>query len=265
MGEIVEAVLLGIVQGLTEFLPVSSSGHIEIMKYILNDDAIAEQSMMTTVFLHFATAISTIIVFRKDIVSLISRFLRPQKSSDRLFIWYILISMIPAVCIGLGFENLIETFFHRKIMLVGSMLIVTGIILYLSQRVVDTTKPIDSRSAFIIGIAQAIAILPGISRSGATIGTALLLNTNREAAARFSFLMVVPLIFGKIAKDLISGDMMLHMPSSTYLVAGFLSALITGILACSFMIRIVKRAKLDWFAGYCLLAGFSIIVFTLIK
>ncbi len=265
MGEIVEAVLLGIVQGLTEFLPVSSSGHIEIMKYILNDDSLAEQSMMTTVFLHFATAISTILVFRKDIFSIISRFFRPQDRSDRFFIWYIVISMIPAVCIGLGFESFIETFFHRKIILVGSMLIVTGIILFLSQKVIDTSKPIDARSAFIIGIAQAIAIVPGISRSGATIGTALILNTSREAAARFSFLMVVPLIFGKIAKDIISGDLTAHMPASTYLVAGFISALITGILACTFMIRIVKRAKLDWFAGYCLIIGFGIVVFTVIK
>ncbi len=265
MVEIIEAIILGVVQGLTEFLPVSSSGHIEIMKYILNDDAVAEQSMLTTVFLHFATAISTILVFRKDITSLIYRFFKPRDKSDRHFVCFIILSMIPAVVIGLGFEDFIETFFHRQILLVAFMLLVTGLILFLSQRVVDTTRPLTFGKAFIIGIAQAIAIIPGISRSGATIGTALLLNVRREEAAKFSFLMVVPLIFGKMAKDVLSGDLMNHMPSFSYLAAGFISALITGVLACTFMISIVKRAKLDWFAFYCIIVGICLIIFSVVQ
>lgn len=265
MWEYLEALVLGIVQGLTEFLPVSSSGHLEIMKFLLKDDSLAEQSMMTTVFLHFATALSTVVVFRKDILKLISNiFTNEDKGEARKYALYILISMVPAVIIGLLFDEILESFFHQKIFLVSLMLIVTGIILFISERIEVQEKSITVFRAAIIGIAQAVAITPGISRSGSTIATSLILGVDKAKAARFSFLMVIPLIFGKIAKDFLSGDLLAQMPSMTYLMIGFISAFITGIFACTFMIGIVKKAKLSWFAYYCFLAGGGLIVYNLV-
>jgi len=143
------------------------------------------------------------------------------------------------------------------------MLLVTGVILFVSERAQDKGQKLNTYSAITIGISQAIAILPGISRSGATISTALLLGVSRSEAARFSFLMVIPLIFGKIAKDLITGDLVSHMPSAEYLTVGFLAAFITGILACTLMIELVNRAKLSWFAFYCFIVGLSMIGYNL--
>lgn len=264
MAEYFEAFVLGVVQGLTEFLPVSSSGHIEIMKYLLNDDSLAEQSLMTTVFLHFATALSTIVVFRKDILRIITGLFSTEDNQHRKFSFYVIVSMIPAAIIGLMFDDLMESFFNKKLVLVSMMLIVTGLILYASEKIKVKKHPLNTWRALIIGIAQAIAITPGISRSGATIGTALLSGMDRESAARFSFLMVIPLIFGKIGKDLFSGDLIAHMPSWGYLCVGFIAAFITGIFACTFMIDIVKRAKLSWFAIYCFVVGCGLIIYKLV-
>lgn len=262
MWEYLEALVLGIVQGLTEFLPVSSSGHLEIMKFLLDDDSLAEQSMMTTVFLHFATALSTVVVFRDDIKDLLIKiFSNADQGEARKFGFYIFISMIPAVVIGLLFDEVLESFFHKQVLLVSFMLILTGLILFLSERIKVSEKPIDSVKAGIIGIAQAIAITPGISRSGATIATSLMLGIDKTQAARFSFLMVIPLIFGKIAKDLLSGDLLQYMPSFIYLIIGFFAAFFTGIFACTFMIGIVKKARLSWFAYYCFLVGGGLIFY----
>jgi len=259
MWELLEALILGIVQGLTEFLPVSSSGHLEITKYLLQNDSLAEQSMLTTVFLHFATAIATMVVFRKDIWDIITSLFSQNGHESRSFVAYIIISMIPAALVGVFFDEIIESFFHQKITFVGFMLLLTAVLLYLSERTSSGNKPVNVKSAIIIGFSQAVAILPGISRSGATIATALLLGVDKSKAARFSFLMVIPLIFGKIAKDLLSGDFSQNMPSSSYLIVGFLAAFITGILACTWMIKIVKNAKLSYFAIYCLIVGVSVI------
>ena len=261
MGEYFEALVLGIVQGLTEFLPVSSSGHLEIMKYLLDDDSLAQQSMMTTVFLHFATALSTIFVFRKDIIDIIKGVLDSNDKESKPFVFYIIVSMIPAAFIGVFFDDILESLFHKKIALVASMLLMTGIILLLSEWIKTKDRKINIMNAVVIGIAQAIAIMPGISRSGATIGTALMLGVDREKAARFSFLMVIPLIFGKIAKDLLSGELLAAMPSVSYLIIGFLGAFLTGVFACSFMINVVKRAQLSWFALYCFLVGGAILLY----
>jgi len=264
MNELLEALILGVVQGLTEFLPVSSSGHLEIMKYLMNDDSLAEQSMMTTVLLHFATALATIVVFRKDIVKILAGLISSDKVNDsKKFAVYVLMSMIPAAMVGVFLDDWIEKFFHREIILVSCMLLVTGVILFVSERAQDKGQKLNTYSAITIGISQAIAILPGISRSGATISTALLLGVSRSEAARFSFLMVIPLIFGKIAKDLITGDLVSHMPSAEYLTVGFLAAFITGILACTLMIELVNRAKLSWFAFYCFIVGLSMIGYNL--
>jgi len=262
MLDLFEALILGIVQGLTEFLPVSSSGHLEIFKFILNDDSLAEQSMLTTVFLHFATALATLFVFRKDVSSIIRNLFSTQLNKDHRFSFYIIVSMIPAAFVGFFLNDFIEQFFNKQLLLVGLMLLVTAAILLLSERIKTNTKDLNMGRSFLIGISQAIAVLPGISRSGATIGTSLLLGIEKEAAARFSFLMVVPLILGKIAKDMLSGDFMMNMPSFSYLCVGFIASFISGVIACKWMIKIVKKSKLSWFAYYCFILGISIIAFT---
>ena len=259
MSELVEAIILGIVQGITEFLPVSSSGHLELVKYALGDTSLAEESMLTTVFLHFATALATIFVFRKDILILIKQFFDKKENEGRQYALFIFISMIPAALVGYFMDDLIESFFHRQLTLVGVCLLFTGFLLWLSERIKTSNKKLNTTSAFIIGISQAIAILPGVSRSGSTIATSLLLGIEKKEAARFSFLMVIPLIFGKMAKDLLSGDFYNNMPSVTYLILGFLSAFLMGIWACRFMIKIVNASKLSWFALYCVIIGLSAI------
>lgn len=265
MIEFVEAIILGIIQGLTEFLPVSSSGHLELAKYALGDTSVAEQSMMTTVFLHFATAMATIFVFKNDIIDLIKKFFDKSTNEGRKYAAFIIISMVPAALVGFFMEDLIESFFHQQLKLVGACLLFTGFLLWISERIKTSQKSIGFGNAFIIGLSQAVAILPGISRSGSTIATSLMLGIDKKEAARFSFLMVIPLIFGKIAKDLISGDFFLHMPSPIYLILGFSAAFLTGIWACRFMIKIVSKSKLSWFAIYCTIVGLAAITLSFIK
>ncbi len=257
------AIILGIVQGLTEFLPVSSSGHIEIARFLFNDHSIGEQGLLMTVTLHFGTALATIIFFKDDIKEILSNLFSGQRESVQ-FSLNIILSMIPAAMIGILFEEEIESLFNKNILLVGSMLIITGILLLLADKAKTSKQGVSSSNAIIIGIAQAIAILPGISRSGATIATSTLLGIDRDKAARFSFLMVVPLIFGKMAKDLISGDISLQGVQTTPLLLGFIASLITGYFACKWMITLVKKAQLKYFAYYCfIIGGISAIYFSL--
>lgn len=258
MSELLEALLLGIVQGLTEFLPVSSSGHIEIAKVLLNDDSLAEQGMLVTVMLHFATALATMVVFRKDILDLIFKSLSANGATQRKYILYIIVSMVPAVFVGLFFEDLIEQLFNRNLLLIGLMLLITAVLLFFADKQRKLTGEISIGKATIIGIAQAIAIMPGISRSGATIASSILLGVERERAARFSFLMVIPLIFGKMAKEVLDGDFASNAPSMLYMIVGFSAAFIVGMLACIWMIEIVKRAQLKYFAYYCCIVAMAI-------
>jgi len=202
----IEAIVLGIIQGLTEFLPVSSSGHLEQAKAILGDTSVPEESLTFTVVLHFATALSTLVIFRKEVAEIFKGLFQFKWNDETEFSLKIIASMIPAVVIGLLFEKELESFFGGQILLVGFMLLVTALLLLLADKAKKTNKKVSFTSAEIIGISQAIAMLPGISRSGATISTSVLLGVDRNTAARFSFLMVVPLIVGKIAKDLLSGD-----------------------------------------------------------
>ncbi len=255
MEEIIRSIILGIVQGLTEFLPVSSSGHLELAKYILGDTSVAEQSLLMTVMLHAATAFSTIIVFRKDIAQIFGGLFQFQWNESTRYSLKIILSMIPAVLVGLLFEEELERLFDRQILLVGLMLLVTGILLFLADRARRTDKQVSYWNALLIGISQAIAILPGISRSGATISTSVLLGVDRERAARFSFLIVIPLILGKMAKDMFSGEMSFSGEQLFPIVAGFLAALLTGWLACLWMIKLVKNSKLSYFAIYCFIVG----------
>lgn len=252
--EILKAIILGIVQGLTEFLPVSSSGHLEIVKYILGEDAVGDESLILTVVLHFATALSTIVIFRKFIWELLQDIFRKEGKESRFFAGYIVLSMVPAALVGVFFEETMESLFNGNLILVCSMLIVTGILLFVADRANDTNKDIGWLSAFVIGISQAIAIIPGISRSGATISTSVLMGIDREKAARFSFLMVIPLIFGKITKDLLSGDLSsVSSISQSELLFGFIAAFFTGLLACTWMIKLVKSSNLRYFSYYCFL------------
>jgi undecaprenyl-diphosphatase len=253
--EIIDAIILGIVQGLTEFLPVSSSGHLEIGSAILGDDKIPEESLMFTIVLHFATALATLVVFRKDIVEIIEGLIKFQWNEETQFTVKIILSMIPAVIVGLFFEEELEQFFGGKITFVGFMLLVTAILLFLADRAKNTGKPVGFRNSVLIGLSQAVAMLPGISRSGATISTSVLLGIDKNKAARFSFLMVVPLIIGKIAKDILDGALTYNEASFGYLSAGFVAAFISGFFACTWMIQLVRKSKLTYFAIYCTIVG----------
>ena len=250
-----EALILGIIQGLTEFLPVSSSGHLEIVKAIQGSNLSDKSSMMMTVVLHFATALSTLVVFRKEVMEIIKGLFEFKMNEQFKFSVKIILSMIPAAIVGVFFDDIIETFFNGKMLLVGPMLILTGLLLFVANRAKNTVRKVSFSDSIIIGVSQAIAILPGISRSGATIGTSVLLGVDRERAARFSFLMVVPLIFGKMAKDLLSSEFASEGVSMTAISVGFIAAFVTGMIACTWMIAIVKRSKLSYFSYYCFLVG----------
>jgi len=253
--DIIDSIVLGIIQGLTEFLPVSSSGHLELGKAILGDESIPKESLLFTVVLHFATALSTIVVFRKDVWSIIKGLLKFEWNEDLEFASKIALSMLPAVLVGVFFESELETLFGGNILLVGCMLIVTAILLFFADRAKNTSKDISFKNAFVIGVSQAIAMLPGISRSGATISTSVLLGNDKTKAARFSFLMVVPLIFGKIAKDIIGGDLTYDSGNFMSLSVGFVAAFISGLFACTWMISLVKKSKLIYFSIYCVIVG----------
>ena len=255
-----EAFIVGIIQGLTEFLPVSSSGHLELAKALFGSEALPKESLLITVVLHFATALSTLVLFRKDILSIVKKTLSGEAEA-RIFTLSIILSMIPAAFIGFFFEEVIDSLFSGNLVLVGSMLLLTALLLVIADRSSATKKPLNLKSAFIIGISQAIAILPGISRSGATISTSVLLGLDKAQAARFSFLMVVPLIFGKIAKDLLSGDLFETQTPLITLLIGFIAAFLSGMLACKWMITLVRKSKLTYFALYCALVGISALVF----
>ena len=263
--DFIDSIILGIIQGLTEFLPVSSSGHLELGKAILGDQSVPKESLLFTVVLHFATALSTIVVFRKDIWSILKGILKFEWNDDLQFASKIAISMIPAVIIGVFFEKELEQLFVGNIMLVGCMLLVTALLLFLADKAKDTQKKVSFSNAFIIGVSQAIAMLPGISRSGATISTSVLLGNDKTKAARFSFLMVVPLIFGKIAKDILSGDLTYDSANFLPLSAGFIAAFVAGLFACTWMISLVKKSKLSYFAIYCSVVGIVAISYSFLN
>lgn len=261
--EIINAIILGVIQGLTEFLPVSSSGHLEIAKKILGQEIVAEKSLLMTVVLHFATALATLLVFKNEVLSIAKGILLFDFKNDEFkFSLKIILSMIPAVFIGLIFNKEIEQLFSFGIFYIGVMLMITGILLLLADKSKPSNKNINYKDALLIGISQAIAIIPGISRSGATISTSVLLGIDKETSARFSFLMVVPLIFGKMFQDFFSGNIIYDDTIFTSLLAGFSASLITGFFACKLMITIVKKSKLKYFSIYCFLIGLLTLIFS---
>ncbi|MCH8546081.1 MAG: undecaprenyl-diphosphate phosphatase [Cryomorphaceae bacterium] len=252
-----EAVVLGIIQGLTEFLPVSSSGHIELGKAILGSD-LGDENLLFTVVVHGATALSTLVVFRKDVREILSDLSLKKMTLGNRFAIGVIISMIPAAIVGLALEDQFDAYFNGNVLLVGSMLFITGLLLFLADKAKKTEKAVNNTHAIVIGIAQAIAILPGISRSGATISTSVMLGIDREKAARFSFLMVIPLIMGKMLLDvrsMIKGDISQESVSVAALSVGFAVSFLVGIIACKWMIALVKRANLKYFAYYCFAVG----------
>lgn len=263
--DIFEAIILGIIQGLTEFLPVSSSGHLELAKAILGDTSVPEESLTFTVVLHFATALSTLVIFRKEVGEILKGLFQFTWNNELKFSLKIIISMIPAVLVGLLFEEQLESFFGGKILLVGVMLLLTALLLLLADKAKNTTKEVSFSNSIIIGVSQAIAMLPGISRSGATISTSVLLGIDRTKAAKFSFLMVVPLIFGKIGKDVLSGDLNFQSSEIIPISAGFMAAFLAGLVACKWMIAIVKKSKLSYFSIYCAIVGFIAIGYALLN
>lgn len=257
-----EALILGIIQGLTEFLPVSSSGHLELGKAILGVNA--EKSLAFTVVVHGATVLSTIVVFYKDILQLLKGLFAFKWNEETIYVVKIFISMIPVIILGIFFKEQIEGFFTGDILLVGSMLIITSLLLASTYVIKSNERKISYADSFIIGIAQAFAVMPGISRSGATISTGLLLGNRKANIARFSFLMVLIPILGANFKDIYDGGMtgedgMGMIP----LIVGFMAAFISGLLACRWMIGIVKKGNLIYFAIYCFIIGSIAIVYSI--
>jgi len=255
-----EALILGIVQGLTEFLPVSSSGHLEIGKVLLGVNA--EKSLVFTVVVHGATVLSTIVVFHKEIWDLILGFFKLKWNDQTKYIFKIIVSMIPVIFIGLFFAEEIESLFTGNLVFVGSMLIVTSLLLGVTYFSKSNKRNINFLDSFIIGIAQAFAVLPGISRSGSTIATGILIGNKKEIIAKFSFLMVLIPIIGANLKDVVGGEMASNsgigiMP----LLIGFIAAFISGLLACKWMIGLVKKGKLIYFSIYCFIIGLAAIIF----
>jgi undecaprenyl-diphosphatase len=259
--EALDAAILGIIQGLTEFLPVSSSGHLELGKAILGDTSVPEESLLFTVVLHFATALSTLVVFRKDVMDIFKGLFRFEWNDEAKFSLKIIISMVPAALVGLFFEEQLEVLFGGNIMFVGFMLLITALLLWLADKAKNTGKSVSYSNSFVIGVSQAIAMLPGISRSGATISTSVLLGNDKTKAARFSFLMVVPLIFGKIVKDLLDGNIAASTTETSILLIGFITAFLAGLVACTWMISLVRKSKLSYFAIYCFVVGLVAIIF----
>ena len=252
---LIEAILLGIIQGLTEFLPVSSSGHLELGKSLLGIEATSDVTF--TVVVHGATVLSTIVVFHRDIFDLIKGVLLFRWNEPTDYLVKILISAIPVVAIGLLFKEEVESLFSNNVLLVGCMLLITGGLLSFTYYAPHEGKEVSKPKAFLIGIAQAFAVLPGISRSGSTIAVALLLGVDKKKAARFSFLMVLIPIIGANAKDILDGGLASSSVSTIPLTAGFFAAFISGVLACQWMIAIVTRGKLIHFAYYCGIVGLA--------
>lgn len=255
---VLEAIILGIIQGLTEFLPVSSSGHLELGKALLGEEGIPEETLLFTIIVHAATALSTIVVYRKYILELVQGLLKFKWNDETKFVSLIVVSMIPITIVGLTYKDEIEEFFTGRIVLVGSMLLVTGMLLLFTHFSKHRKGKMTYGRSIIVGIAQTVAILPGISRSGSTIATSLLLGVSRERAARFSFLMVLPPILGGAlleTKEYLEGPPTTGESESLAMICAFLAAFISGIFACRWMISIVKKSKLSYFAYYCFAAG----------
>ncbi|GHU86389.1 undecaprenyl-diphosphatase [Bacteroidia bacterium] len=253
-----EALILGIIQGLTEFLPVSSSGHIEIGKALLGVNI--EDDITFTVLVHFATVLSTIVVLRKDISKIFAGLFKFKFNEETQYVLKIIISMIPVGIVGVFFKDYVENLFNGGLWIVGIALLATAILLCFAQYFPKILKRQPSKNlgyidALIIGFSQAVAVIPGLSRSGTTISTGLLCGVKKEEVAKFSFLMVLVPIIGESLLDVIKGDFISVDIAVLPMFVGFVAAFVSGFFACKFMINLVKKGSLLWFAIYCVLAA----------
>ncbi len=269
-----QAIVLGLIQGLTEFLPVSSSGHLTIAKELFGIDS---DNLSFEVAVHTATVLSTIVAFRKQIWDLLKGLFKFQYNAQTQYILKIGVSMIPVFIIGIFFKDYVEHLFTTGLILVGSMLLLTSVLLFLGEWLsnrqaklsgegAEAGKEVGYKEAFIIGLAQAVAVLPGLSRSGSTIATGLMCGVKKSAVAQFSFLMVLIPILGEAFLQLVGGDFSAVESgvSTLSLLLGFLAAFISGFIACTWMINLVKRAKLIYFSIYCAVVGILSIVLSLL-
>lgn len=253
--ETLQAILLGIVQGITEFLPVSSSGHLQIAKALLGVEL--EENLTFDVVLHAATVLSTIVVLWREVWRLLKGVFSRRFTPEQAYVLKIAVSMVPIGIVGFVFKDHIDAMLDAPciLVIVGAMLLLTAVLLTFAHYAKPRQKEqISYRDAFIIGLAQAAAAMPGLSRSGSTIATGLLLGNKKAAVAQFSFLMVLAPILGETLLTAAEGDLTSGV-GAVPLAAGFLASFVTGCLACRFMIEIVKRGKLIWFALYCAAAG----------
>jgi len=254
-----EALIFGLVQGLTEFLPVSSDGHLEIVKYIFGG---IEESFLFTIAVHGATVLSIIVVFWKEIIKLLQGLFKFRMNEETIYVMKIVVSMIPVAIIGFTMKDFVESLFTANMKITGAFLLVTALFLVFGHFVTKRNKEISFGGAFLMGIAQALAVLPGLSRSGSSISTGLVLGYKKEELARFSFLMVIVPIIGANAVELITAEKVAVDVVAFPLIIAFITAFVSGYAACRWMISIVNKGKLGWFALYCLILGLSLILFT---
>ncbi len=249
-----EAIILGLIQGLTEFLPVSSSGHLEIGHAIFGIEG--ESNIIFDLVVHGATVLSTLVVFWKDIAELFKGVFKFKWNESTQYASKLLLSAVPVGLAGVFFQDEIEAFFSGNLLLVGSMLLITATLLAFAYYMRKGNRKITFLDALIIGFAQMLAVMPGISRSGSTIATGMLLGNDKSQLARFSFLMVIIPILGANFLKIVSGDVTSagHI-EVVPLIAGFVAAFVSGLLACKLMIGIVRKGKLIYFAAYCLVIG----------
>ena len=260
-----EAIILGLVQGLTEFLPVSSSGHLAIGKALFG---IETADLSFEVVVHAATVLATIVVFWKDILALFRGLFKWQMNSETRYILLIFLSMIPVFIVGMFFKDSVESLFGSGLLVVGCALLVTALLLFLSETLTARRsgegQKVSWKSALWMGLAQAVAVIPGLSRSGSTIAAGLLSGVSKQEVTRFSFLMVLIPILGEAFLDVVGGDYAASSVGMLQLVLGFIAAFVSGLFACRFMIAMVRKARLKWFALYCVLVGAACIVSTLV-
>lgn len=258
-----EALILGLIQGLTEYLPVSSSGHLAIGSALFNLSG--EENLTFAVVVHAATVLSTLVVLWKEIVEILQGVFKFKWNEETQYVVKIIISMIPVAIVGFFFKDYVEAIFGSGLLIVGCMLLLTAALLLFSYYAKPRQKTeITFKDAFIIGLSQAIAVIPGLSRSGTTISTGILLGNKKESVAKFSFLMVIVPILGEAFLDLMKGDFTSGATgiSSFALIVGFLAAFISGTIACKWMLNIVRKGKWSYFAYYCIAAGFFTIVYS---
>jgi undecaprenyl-diphosphatase len=253
-----EALIFGLVQGLTEFLPVSSEGHLEIVKYFFGG---IEESFMFTVVVHGATVLSIIFVFWNEIIKLLKGVFRFRLNEETIYVLKIIVSMIPVAIVGFTIKDYVKSLFLANIKITGSFLLVSGMFLAMGHYVKKRDKEISFGGAFVMGIAQALAVLPGLSRSGSTISTGLALGYKKDDLAKFSFLMVIIPVIGANVVELFTAESTAVDVVFLPLMISFVSAFISGYLACRWMISIVRKSKLGWFALYCFIVGLSLIFF----